>query len=175
MHGMVTTHYLFHLQLKIRRLITEWGRYRYISAPQGFHVAGDGYTKRHDDIIAEVERKAECIDDSLLWDTDIEQSFWHTIDYIILCNTNGITFNKDKFHFAKDEGDFAGFTTTSDGIMEKMLAAIRDFPTPTNVTGSLHSFSVSLTRYRTFSLVRKKCNHFGSYLKKTLNGIGTRH
>ena len=59
-----------------------------------------------------------------------------------------------------DEVDFAGFTITSEGIKPMSPACVR--------------FSVSLTRYRTCSLVRKKCNHFGSYLKKTLNGIGTR-
>ena len=156
--------------------ITEWGRYRYISAPQGFHAAGDGYTKRHDDIIAEVERKAKCIDDSLLWDTNIEQSFWHTIDYIILCNTNGIIFNKEKFHFAMDEIDFAGFTITNDGIkpMEKMLAAIRDFPTPTNVTG-MRSFFGLINQVSYMFASSERMQPFRELLKKTLNGIGTKH
>jgi hypothetical protein len=34
--------------------ITEWGRYRYLRAPQGFHAAGDGYTQCFDDITADV-------------------------------------------------------------------------------------------------------------------------
>ena len=81
---MVTTHYLSLAAKDSTNFITEWGRYKYISAPQGFHVAGDGYTKRRDDIIAEVERKVKCIDDSLLCGTAMEQPFWRTIDYITI-------------------------------------------------------------------------------------------
>ena len=75
--------------------ITEWGRYRYRTAPQGFHGAGDGYTKRYDDITHGVERNTKCIDDSLLWDSYIENSFWHTLAQLDLCNGNGIIFNKE--------------------------------------------------------------------------------
>ncbi len=33
--------------------ITEWGRYRYLRAPMGFHASGDAYTRRFDDITAD--------------------------------------------------------------------------------------------------------------------------
>lgn len=117
--------------------ITPWGRYRYLRAPQGFHAAGDGYTKRFDDFTVDVQRKAKCVDDTLLWDDDIAGSFWHTIDYLDLCSANGIVFNPTKFHFAHDEVDFAGFTVTSTGIQpsKSMLEAILNFPTPTDVSG----------------------------------------
>ena len=55
--------------------ITEWGRYRYLSSPQGFHAAGDGYTKAFDDITIDYNRKAKCIDDTLLWDDNLESAF----------------------------------------------------------------------------------------------------
>ena len=81
--------------------ITEWGRYRYLRAPQGFHASNDGYTKRYDDITTGFPRVARCIDDSLLWDADIASSFWHTITYIKLCADNGIVFNPESFTFRK--------------------------------------------------------------------------
>ena len=121
--------------------ITEFGRYRPITAPQGFHGSGDGYTKRTDDIIAGFPRKTKCIDDSLLYDPSIEQAFWHAIDFIILCNTNGMIFNMEKFRFAEEELDFAGFTVTMDGIKptKQMISALEGFPIPKNRT-DLKSF-----------------------------------
>ena len=117
--------------------ITEWGRYRYLRAPQGFHASGDGYTRRFDDITIDMPRKTRIIDDSLLWDTGLEQSFWHTVQYLTHCGNNGIVFNPPKFQFGKDEIEFGGFLLTKDGYRpaNHMIEAIRNFPAPTNVTG----------------------------------------
>ena len=63
-------------------------------------------------------------------------SFWHTIDYIIHCGSNGIVFNPEKFHFAEKEVEFAGFQITEDGIKptKRMTEGISSFPTPKNIT-----------------------------------------
>ena len=124
--------------------ITEWGRYRYLSSPQGFHAAGDGYTRAFDNITVDFKRKAKCIDDSLLWDTTLEEAFWHTAEYIMLCSSHGIVFNPKKFSFGMDEVDFAGFTITETGIkpMQQILDAIKNFPTPTNITGARSWFGL---------------------------------
>ncbi len=116
--------------------ITEWGRYRYCRAPMGFHVSGDAYTRRFDDITAGYPRVVRIVDDSLLWDYGIANSFWHTFDYLKLGGDNGIVFNKDKFQFAQEEVEFAGFELTQDGYrpLKKIIAAIEDFPTPKNTT-----------------------------------------
>jgi len=117
--------------------ITEWGRYRYLRAPQGFHGSGDGYTKRFDDITHDFPRVQRCVDDTLLWDSDIAAAFWHTLNYIKLCGDNGIVFNPEKFQFAKDTVEFAGFDITPQGYRpnEKILEGIKNFPSPTNITG----------------------------------------
>ena len=80
----------------------------------------------------------------MLWDECIEDAFWHTVDYITTCHSNGIIFNPRKFHFAKDEVDFAGFTITSTGMrpMDQILSAIEHFPTPTNITGARSWFGL---------------------------------
>lgn len=116
--------------------ITEWGRYRYCRAPQGFHGSGDAYTRRFDDITSEFERVARCIDDSLLWDYGIEDSFWHTFDYIKHCSDNGIVFNVEKFVFAQEKCEFAGFELTPEGYRppKRILDAIWNFPTPKSIT-----------------------------------------
>ena len=147
--------------------ITEWGRFRYTSAPQGFHAAGDGYTRRYDDITIDVPRKSKCVDDTILWDDTIESAFWHTIDYIDLCAKNGIVFNTEKFHFAKDVVDFAGFTITEDGFKptDKMLTAVKDFPTPTCITGVRSFFGLINQVSYTFAN-SSKMQPFRELLKK---------
>ena len=66
--------------------ITEWGTFRYLRAPQGFSSSGDAYTARYDEITKHVERLFKIIDDSLLFDYTIEESFWHVWDYLALCS-----------------------------------------------------------------------------------------
>ena len=115
--------------------ITEWGRYRYLRGPQGFKASGDAYTKAYYDLTMDIPRKVQCVDDTLLWDNDIEESFWHTIDYITHCSQNGVVFNPTKFRFSQTEIDFAGFHVTKDGIKpaKSLLDAISSFPKPTNI------------------------------------------
>ena len=121
--------------------ITEWGRFRYRRAPMGFHASGDAYTRRFDDITNGFERVKRIVDDSIMWDDTIETSFWHTYDYLFLCSNNGIVFNPEKFAFAEETVDFAGFQITPDSIRppKRIIDAIRNFPTPKNLT-DIHSW-----------------------------------
>ena len=124
--------------------ITEWGRYVYLRMPQGFLAAGDAYTRRYDEIIADVARKVKIVDDTLLYDDTIEQHFYHVWDYLTLCAKNGVVINKKKFQFCKDTIDFAGLTITPTGIepSEKMLSSISGFPTPTDLTSACSWFGL---------------------------------
>ena len=116
--------------------ITEWGRYRYCRAPMGLHISGDAFTRRFDDITADEVNVRRCVDDSLLYDDNIEQSFWHTFHYLKKCADNGILFNQEKFQFGQEEVKFTGFLISMNGYRPgpKLVEAIRDFPTPRNVT-----------------------------------------
>ena len=116
--------------------ITEWGRYRYLRAPMGFHASGDAYTRRFDDITSGVKRSTRCVDDSILWADTVEEAFWHTFDYLKLCGDNGIVFNKEKFQFASETVEFAGYEVSSTGYKppKSIIAAISEFPTPQNIT-----------------------------------------
>ena len=62
-------------------------------APQGFLASGDGYSRRYDEIIADVERKTKCVDDTAMWDDDLEIHWWRVIDFLELCGRNGIILN----------------------------------------------------------------------------------
>ena len=121
---------------KLTNFITEWGMYRYRRGPQGFHGTGDAYTRRYDDITSEEERYIRCTDDGLLYDDDIEAAFWHTFDHIKHCADHGVVFNREKFKFAEESVEFAGFELTMDGFKpaEHIVNAIRDFPVPSSIT-----------------------------------------
>ncbi len=79
--------------------------------------------------------KTKCIDDTLLWSDTIEDSFSQAA-WLDTCGKHGITLNPQKFRFAQDEVEFAGFEITSDSVRpcKKYIKAIADFPTPQNLT-----------------------------------------
>ena len=116
--------------------ITPWGRYRYCVAPQGATISGDAYARRYDEIIADVERKTKCVDDTALWDEELEDHWWRIVDFLELVGRNGVTLNYEKFQFAKRDIDFAGFHITETMVkpQDKFLRAIADFPTPKKTT-----------------------------------------
>ena len=124
--------------------ITEWGRYMYRRMPQGYVAAGDAYTSRYDAVIAEVERKVKIVDDTLLWDLDIEEAFFHVFDYLTLCYVNGVVFNLSKFVFCEKKTEYAGLALTEHGVApsQSMLQAIVDFPTPTCLTDARSWFGL---------------------------------
>ncbi|XP_066936345.1 uncharacterized protein [Clytia hemisphaerica] len=118
--------------------ITPWGRYRYKVAPQGFLASGDGYSRRYDEIIADVERKTKVVDDTLMWDSEnaLADHWWRVIDFLDLIGHNGIIANIEKFQFANKTADFAGFTISEKRVkpLQKFINAIDDFPTPSKIT-----------------------------------------
>ena len=124
--------------------ITPWGRYRYKTAPQGHIASGDGYTRRYDEIVAHIKNKTKCIDDTLLWAPTIEDSFHNAVEWLDICGRNGITLNPDKFVFAQDDVNFAGFEITNNSVRpcQKYLRAIQDFPQPKNITDIRSWFGV---------------------------------
>ena len=120
----------------LTKFITPWGRYRYLVAPQGYIASGDGYSRRYDEIVADIPRKTKCIDDTLLWSNSIEECFFQAVHWLDICGKNGITLNQDKFVFAEETVEFAGFEITTDSVRscKKYLQAITDFPTPKNIS-----------------------------------------
>ena len=118
--------------------ISEWGRYMYNHMPQGFLAGGDIYTHQYDEIIKDTECKVKCIDDALLYDYSIKDAFYHTWDFLEFCALNGIVINDKKFQFCKEIVIFIGLKITPSGIASSnnILSAIKDFPTPKDITGA---------------------------------------
>ena len=57
-----------------------------------------------------------CIDDVCQWDKTVEGSFWKACKFLEHCSNNGITFNPEKFMFARDEVKYVGFEITMDSV-----------------------------------------------------------
>ena len=46
--------------------------------PQGYLTSGYGYTQSYDKVIKDVPRKLKTVDDTLLYDSNIEDLFFQT-------------------------------------------------------------------------------------------------
>lgn len=112
--------------------VTPFGKWRYTRAPQGFLSSGDSYNKRFDAILSDFVRKERCVDDTLHYDTDLEEHWWRTIDLLHTMGAAGAVMNPEKFQFAVRNADFAGFHIAETSIepLPKYVEAIRSFPTP---------------------------------------------
>ena len=150
--------------------ITPFGRWRYLRAPQGFLSSGDGYNRRFDAILLDFTRKERCVDDTVHYDTDLEQHWWRTMEFLTLTGNAGIVLNPKKFQFASKTVDFAGFRVSATSVepQPKFLDAIRSFPTPKTTTDIRSWFGLinqvsnygqlrdSLTLFRPFLSPRHK-------------------
>ena len=124
-------------QRALTTFVTPWGRYRYLTLPMGLMSATDGYTERYDYVTRDVTDSERCVDDTCLYDATIEGNFSKTCQYISLCGGAGIVFSAKKFQFCSKEVEFLGFKVDKEGVKpsEEFLKAIRDFPTPRDITG----------------------------------------
>ena len=118
------------------------GKFSYRRAPQGYLSSGDCYSRYTDTILEDcpsttADRDFEkIVDDVITWSDTVEGAFQRICSMLSHCNKNGLVFNPGKFRFARMEVEFAWFLITEDGIKPaaKYTAAIRDFPTPSNIS-----------------------------------------
>ena len=145
--------------------ITPWGRYRYCRNPQGFVGAGDGYNRRFDAVLTDFVDKERCVDDTIYWDANLEKHWWRTIDFLTICGEAGIVLNPEKFQFCSKDVEFAGFRLTESRVapLEKYMSAIRDFPTPANIT-DIRSWFGLVNQVSSYGQLRKFMAPFRPFL-----------
>ena len=117
--------------------LTEWGRYRYRTVPQGFLSSGDGYCHRFDEVTRGFQDHKRLVDDSILWDLSLEELFFKTCRYLTMCGNGGILMNRNKFVFGKKEVEYLGFQLTEVGVEpgDELMKSILNFPRPENISG----------------------------------------
>ena len=62
--------------------IMEWVRFMYLRMFEGYMSSGDAYTRRYDEVIMDIDWKIKLVDDTLLYDTDIKATLYHTFDFL---------------------------------------------------------------------------------------------
>ena len=152
---------------KYTQFITPWGRYQYCRAPMGAHWSGDAFNQRYNEITKDVKNIAKCVDDAVMWSGDMAGAFTQVCDYLTLIGRNGIVLNPDKFQFAKQSVDFAGFTITPDSVKpcDEYLDGILNFPAPTDISGARSFFGLVNQASYAFSM-REVMQPFRDLLKK---------
>ena len=145
--------------------ITQFGRWRYTRAPQGYLSSGDGYNRRFQAIIEDFPRKERCVDDTIHYDTDLETHYWRTIDFLTLVGRSGIVLNPDKFQFASKTVDFAGFRILNDMVepLPQYLKAIQHFPRPQSST-DIRSWFGLVNQVSTYAQLRDTMAPFRKFL-----------
>ncbi|XP_069976740.1 uncharacterized protein [Penaeus vannamei] len=73
-----------------------------------------------------------CVDDTLIYDYNVEDAFWHAYQFPEMCAMKGITLKPEKFKFCRRELDFVRFHVGWDSYKttDERLAAIRNFSMP---------------------------------------------
>ena len=146
---------------------TSLGLLRYKRAPQGYVSSGDGFNRRVDDIVSDVQRMERCVDNSLLHDpdTDMEGHWWRIIDFLELAGRNGIILNPEKFQFCQNTVDFAGFRISDVTVepLPKYLDAIRQFPTPKSIT-DIRSWFGLVNQVAHYAQLRQVLDPFRKFL-----------
>ena len=124
--------------------VTQWGRFRYKVAPQGYLASGDGYTHRFANITEGIENKRSIVDDTLIWSDNIQQNFEDVCKLLEVCHTAGLIFNSDKLQFGQDTVEFAGLEVTMSGVRpsRKFLESIRAFPAPKTLSEARSFFGM---------------------------------
>ena len=145
--------------------ITPFGRWRYTRASQGFLSSDDGYNRRFDAVLSTFERKERCVDDTVRYDSDLEQHWLRTIDFLTRVGQAGIVLNPDKFQFAERNVDFAGLRISDFSIepLPKYLDAIRDFPSPTS-TADIRSWFGLVNQVTNYAQLRGIMEPFKPFL-----------
>ncbi|XP_064116655.1 uncharacterized protein K02A2.6-like [Macrobrachium nipponense] len=116
--------------------ITPYGRFQHCRGPMGFSATSDANCLRGDMALQGVPNCVKVVDDILLSDEDLPSHLQHVHQMLTRCRQYGITLNKEKFTVAAPKVNFCGYVLSSDGIAADpdKVSAIRDFPTPSNVT-----------------------------------------
>ena len=66
--------------------------------------------------MAGVEDIKKCVDDTCMWTDTLEENFFKTCQYLTLCSSAGIIFNKKKFQFSEEKVEYGGFNINMDSV-----------------------------------------------------------
>ena len=138
--------------IPLTTFMTPWGQYRFLRNPQGLISAGDEFNRRTDCAFEQVPNFAKIVDDCLAYDANFGSHAEHVRQVLTCARQHGITISPKKFEFGVRKVDFCGFHITEEGftVDDDKIAAINDFPMPTNRT-DLRSFMGLVNQFGEFT------------------------
>ena len=115
---------------------TPYGRYRYLRLPMGICSAPEVFHKTVHQFLEDGEGVSVYMDDIIVWGSTVEEHDEHLTETLQKLSEVGLVLNLDKCVFRQTELSYLGEVITSDGVKPdpNKVQAIRDMPTPTNVT-----------------------------------------
>ena len=121
--------------------ITPWGRYKFLRAVMGLNSSQDEYERRGNEAVGDIEDTYKIVDDILCANSGAKENLATVLRVLDRCRTHRITLSPGKFDFCQEEVKYVGYVLSPEGTKAdpEKLAAIADFPTPTNLT-ELRSF-----------------------------------
>lgn len=119
---------------KMTTFITEMGMMRNLRSPEGLISSGDAYSARFSKVLIDIPRLKRLVDDTIMYDDNIEEAFHHTYNFLSTCEENSVTLSPRKFKFCRREVEFAGYFLGWDKFYPSsdMVSAIGNFPMPSN-------------------------------------------
>ena len=69
---------------------TPFGRFRYLTNPQGQKVSRDAYTVRYDKILMDFKWWVCQVNDTLVWDKGFESLIWYVMEFLELMGKMGL-------------------------------------------------------------------------------------
>jgi len=81
-------------------------------------------------------RRFKCVDNILLYDSNIEEAFWHVYESLKTCAEKAITLQVEKFKFCPGEVEFVGYRLGRDMYKptDDRVATIKEFAMPAKPT-----------------------------------------
>jgi hypothetical protein len=119
----------------------------------GLISTGDEFCRRTDAAIGHLPRLVRVVDDMLSHAEYLKIHIEDVRQILSVCRMNNITLGIQKFNFAVNRAEFAGYIISKEGISvdPEKVSAIAKFPRPTNIT-QLRSFMGLVNQLTDFSI-----------------------
>jgi hypothetical protein len=132
-------------------IVTPFGLFEYLFMPFGLSNAAQTFQRLMDKLFCHLSFVFTYLDDHLIASATLEEHLQHLEQFFSVLHNNGLTITPEKCVFAASSVKFLGHMVSAAGIqpLPQHLAAIQDFPPPTDVK-QLQRFLGMINFYRRF-------------------------
>ena len=99
--------------------MTPYSCYVFLRAPMGLNCTGDEYCRRGDKVFEEINNLQKVVDNSILYDDDIEQHLHNMRKFLECCRKNNVTLTPKKTRISQESVKFTGYKVLSKGYQRE--------------------------------------------------------